>query len=206
MLIQIYFSYLGVCPWSFSLNICLSSSYHHGMSGTCSWALISKGQEFSHTLTPRSPQWIHQYQNVFFRGQEDGQIFWLQKTSGYHLLTLFIFICLFYSLLEATITDFFRERGRGTERERLIDVRKKHRLVASREHPDRGSNSQHFGAQRMLWPTEPPSQGLLTLFERQRNANWQKAILLPNPRQQRKRNINPRDLVACPGYFSENPE
>ena len=36
----------------------------------------------------------------------------------------------------------FLEREKGGERERNINIREKHRLFASRMHPDQGSNLQ----------------------------------------------------------------
>ena len=50
----------------------------------------------------------------------------------------------------------FRERGR----ERNVDVREKHWLVASHTHPDRESNPHNLSVcGTMLQPTEPPGQG-----------------------------------------------
>ena len=54
---------------------------------------------------------------------------------------MFMFIYILFSP-EDMLTDFREGEGRERERDRNIDVREKHRLVASCTHPNQGLNSR----------------------------------------------------------------
>ena len=95
---------------------------------------------------------MHVYTHIITLPTTLKQVLFLLDLVSTDFLVHFYLNILYYAQTEILITYFlykifylfiFRERGRmGKERERNIDAREKHQLVASHMHPNWGSNLQ----------------------------------------------------------------
>ena len=136
-----------------------------------SQACASTGNQISDLLVHRSvlsPLSYTSQGTIFFNIKKNPQGQNL-KSNFLYFQSEFCSLMLSWNLLKFCILTwayvYWLQREKKGEEERNINVREKHRLVASCMHPDWESNLQHFGA----WCDTPTNQatwpGLIWSFE-----------------------------------------